>query len=202
MWKGIIDSLKKIPAKTSDDGETQAARRAVDEAHAEEEDRGRRRAQDEVFDRRLARKRVALAKSYEHIERNRHQFKTDIHREEVVRRRHHTHAEHGEDEDRIELRARAQEPLHVVARKQHDERRADEEELLEEHGVIVHEVEPRIKRGILAAVIKGKAIAEERQKSDDRYRGEARARFFLRQQHAHRQEKQGEREKTELDADC
>jgi len=52
------------------------------------------------------------------------------------------------------------------------------------------------------AQIKGKAVGEEREKGDDRDRRETRARFLLRQQHAHRQEEQGERKKTKLHADC
>lgn len=180
----------------------QAARRAVDEADAEEEDRGRRRAQDEVLDRRLARKRIALAESDEHIEGDRHKLQPDVKREEVVRRSHDAHAEHGEDEDRVELRTRTQKPFNIVARKEHDERCAQNEELLEEDGVIVHDVKPRVEGRRLAAPIKGKAVGEEREKRDDRDRRETRARFLLRQQHAHRQEEQGERKKTKLHADC
>ena len=81
---------------------TGGACKAIGQAHAEQQDARRQRAQHEIFEACLCRTVVAPRTGRQHISRQRVQLQTDVQRQQVGGRNHQPHAHHREyDQQRI-----------------------------------------------------------------------------------------------------
>jgi hypothetical protein len=91
-------SGRKLPASAlSGDAEK--------ERHAVEQHAGGERAEQEIFHARLVGTPFAFREADEHVERQSHQFKTDVERDQIVTAGEKHHADGGEQNERVILAA-------------------------------------------------------------------------------------------------
>ena len=144
--EGATEALKASPVTTSampvssstsphavlhgrgDRREVGRARGAVDERQAVEQ-RGRAgRADDQVLEARLERRRPPHLRRAHDVERDGEQLEADEHRHEVRRAGEDDHAEHGREEQAVELAVARLPHGDAAPREQHRDGRAHDEE--------------------------------------------------------------------------
>ncbi len=127
-----------VTRDTRGDGvEPRARRPAVDESDAEEQEPGRKRAEEKVLERRLVGADLLAPHAGQHVHRDRHHLESEKDHDEVGRRGHHHHPRRREQHQRVILA-----PAHggggeKVDRHQNGENTRDAEQQIEEHRVLV-----------------------------------------------------------------
>ena len=129
------------PAEDAGDlGDPGRAREAPDEGQAEEEDRARERAEEEVLDGALGRERVPLVIPRQQVARDDHELEAHEEDEEVGRRGHDHRAGEGEHEDGRELGHRQAARDQVVRPEEDRQGRDRDEDEVKVRRQVVHPV--------------------------------------------------------------
>jgi hypothetical protein len=122
--------------------DARGAGHAPDIGQAEEQDRARERAEQEVLDRALGRVGVVAGEAGQHVAGQDHQLQGDEEEQQIVEPATSIAAGDGEDEDRRELGDGQAARLQVVAREQDRQGRDRHEQHVEEDGQVVQRVRP------------------------------------------------------------
>ena len=97
-------------------------RRAVEGGDTVEQEAGRECPQDEVLERRLARRTVASMDARQHVGRERHDLDAEEQQDQVARGGHDHHARGREENQRVELAGAHPDHLEIALRHEHRHR--------------------------------------------------------------------------------
>jgi hypothetical protein len=115
-----------------DGAQIRGAGSAEHERDAQQEERTRERAQQEIFQRTLSGSRIPPVQAREHVDWHRHQLESDENEHQIGRARKHHHAYRGEQHQHVQLTQPQVFLCQVATRDEQEHRDGDEEHVVRE----------------------------------------------------------------------